>query len=690
MLQNLLGLLPFLCLVCLVAAFHERSAGRAPLRSLLSAALAWGLIFAISTEALSALDLIGLSGILGVWIGVGIGAAIAVIYATRPHLETPASRSFLLQLAEFSRFEIGLIAAIMLLAGTTLLIAVTAPPNTWDSMTYHMARIPHWIQNASLDPYPTPIFRQLNQPPLAEFMILHLQVLSGGDRYANLVQWISMIGTVIAGAEIAGQLGAPRPARLIAGLVAASLPMGILQASSTQNDWIAALWMCCLALYALDALKEGINGRNAAGFGASLALATLTKGTTYFFALPFVAMFGWLMVRQTLPRVLTDTPESSDRQLPGRRWAIWQLALAGVGITILVIGINASHLARNQSAFGSLLGPTATYSNESIGAGPLLSNAVRGIGSNVIAPGQGVQTWIEQFIEVLHRPLGLATNDPRTTFFAWEFVVPLARTWIVFDEDIAANPLHTGLAMAALLLVFTRSGFWLAAYLRRGVELSRQGNGRAAFWLSTMVLSGYATFCLLVKWHPYITRLQLPLFALCAPLIADVLLRPAWQAGVDRMQRLAAITLIVLMVINGLPYLLLNLNRPLLPRWIFAYDHGRHVVSPRLDQYFAKRPDLQEPYEEAVDIIQGADCREVGLVIGNNTFEYPLWVLLGDKAHIEHMVSIAPNRPADAGIVPCAVIVVEPDGSIGDVIDARYRLVYLAGAVRVFAPVPSR
>jgi ABC-type uncharacterized transport system permease subunit len=32
------------------------------------------------------------------------------------------------------------------------------PPNNWDSMTYHMARIAHWVMNESIEPYPTHIY----------------------------------------------------------------------------------------------------------------------------------------------------------------------------------------------------------------------------------------------------------------------------------------------------------------------------------------------------------------------------------------------------------------------------------------------------------------------------------------------------------------------------------------------------
>jgi hypothetical protein len=47
-------------------------------------------------------------------------------------------------------------------------LALITPPNMYDSMTYHMSRVVHWIQNGSLAHYPTSIGRQLFLPPGAE------------------------------------------------------------------------------------------------------------------------------------------------------------------------------------------------------------------------------------------------------------------------------------------------------------------------------------------------------------------------------------------------------------------------------------------------------------------------------------------------------------------------------------------
>jgi 4-amino-4-deoxy-L-arabinose transferase-like glycosyltransferase len=119
---------------------------------------------------------------------------------------------------------------------------------------------------------------------------MQFQVLSGGDQWANLVQWFSMFGSVIGVSLIARQLGADTRGQVFAAVIAATIPMGILQASSTQNDYVTTFWLVCLVHY-IFRFKAQPCCANAVGVGASLALALLTKGTAYLYASPLLVWF---------------------------------------------------------------------------------------------------------------------------------------------------------------------------------------------------------------------------------------------------------------------------------------------------------------------------------------------------------------------------------------------------------------
>ena len=98
---------------------------------------------------------------------------------------------------------------VILLVGT-FLVAWIAPPNTNDALQYHLSRVAHWAQQASLEHFATPIPRQIWMPPWAEMAMLHLYLLAGGDWLVNMVQWLALVGCLVAVGEIVRQLGAGR------------------------------------------------------------------------------------------------------------------------------------------------------------------------------------------------------------------------------------------------------------------------------------------------------------------------------------------------------------------------------------------------------------------------------------------------------------------------------------------------
>src|SRR5215831_5656631 len=149
----------------------------------------------------------------------------------------------------------------LMLAGTGLLIltlgglAIILPTTNWDSMTYHMARVMHWVQDQSVAHYPTTNGRQLESGPWAEFGMATLYLLQGNDQCVNLIQWCSMLCSVIAASLVAQQLlpgwtaaasrtmsaqpGEKTRLRIAAmtSLLVATLPIGVLEALTTQNDY---------------------------------------------------------------------------------------------------------------------------------------------------------------------------------------------------------------------------------------------------------------------------------------------------------------------------------------------------------------------------------------------------------------------------------------------------------------------
>ncbi len=123
-------------------------------------------------------------------------------------------------------------------------------------MTYHLSRVMHWQQQQSLSYFPTPNLRELHAGPWAEMAVLQGQILIGRDRLAASVQWIAMIGCLIGVSYIAKLLGGSGEAQALAAFITVTIPMGILQSTSTQTDYVVSLWLVCLAAFSLESMAR--------------------------------------------------------------------------------------------------------------------------------------------------------------------------------------------------------------------------------------------------------------------------------------------------------------------------------------------------------------------------------------------------------------------------------------------------
>jgi hypothetical protein len=200
-----------------------------------------GVALTLITEGLSLVGGVARGWLVVSWVlvvGIGLWAR-----RRRPVEPTPSPSA-----PSIPRLALGAIGMIL---AVTAAIAFLAPPNNWDSMTYHMPRVAHWSQAGSVANYPTHILRQLWLGPGAEFAVTHLYVLAGGDRLANLVQWLAFAGCIVGSAVVARALGGGPAAQGLAAVACATLPMAISQASSTQNDLVGSFWLLSLGYWVL-------------------------------------------------------------------------------------------------------------------------------------------------------------------------------------------------------------------------------------------------------------------------------------------------------------------------------------------------------------------------------------------------------------------------------------------------------
>lgn len=507
------------------------------------------------------------------------------------------------------------LAEIVLLLGICAIMALVAipalisPPNTWDSMTYHLSRVMHWAANHSVAHYPSHILRQLHMPPFAEYAILHLQLLSGGEYFAGAVQWFAMVGSVAGAFVLAWGMGAGASGSIWAAVFCATIPMLVLQGSSTQNDLVLSFWLVCLAVSLQRADAASYRGKWLWSLAAGLALglAALTKGTAYLFA-PAILFFFCLQM------------------LGGAREARALPALGGMLAVMMMAAllINAGHYARNQRTFGSPLGPLQEdsagrfqYANAVLGLRPMASNVVRNLALELATPFPAINRGIETAARTMHGWIGMDADDARTTWTNARFQVR-ARP---LGEDSAGSPIHVVFLVVALLIAI--------------VTARRDGNPLPLGWFGALLLA-FLAFCTYVRWQPWHCRLLLPLLVLAAPLFA---------VGFSAFRlRLAGHLLAAALLLSALHPALANQTRPILgERSIFRM--------PRFAQRFASNPGMFYPTINATRFIRNRPVRQIGLLVARDAWEYPFWVFLrqalGKPINLPHVQ--VRNASSDAG-----------------------------------------
>jgi hypothetical protein len=140
----------------------------------------------------------------------------------------------------------------------------------------------------------------------------------------------------------------------------------------------------------------------------------------------------------------------------------------------------------------------------------------------------------------------------------------------------------------------------------------------------------------------------MPFFVLLAPVVGYAVgeSRPPWIAV-----RLAAV-----MLLTSQPWLFDLQERPLL-----RDGKGRDVLfTSRPSLYFRLAPGLEEAYRDVASRVEQSACTSVGVMLGGDSAEYPLWPLLyapRQSMRIEWIVAGTPSaRYVDPTFQPCAVI----------------------------------
>lgn len=565
--------LPMISILALITKRHIRE-------SFFLSLVINGLFVAVSTEILSILGALSSRGVIVSWV-----LFIIATVAMRSIIHRSFTLDTLPEPEQASLTSKGMIAVLVGLFGLLGFTAVVAAPNNWDSFTYHLPRILHWIQNGSVAHYPTHITRQLIMPPWSEYTMMHLFLLSSSDRFVNCVQWLSMVGSCVGISLVVKRLGGSLGQQYSAMLVAATLPIGLLEATSTQNDYALAVWCVAVLLYFLDA-KEKLTWQAALLCSVSLALALMTKGTGYIILFPVV-----------LVSIVTLTKKNGVTAL---------MQKLSVG-TLIVLVLNSGVYWRNWTVFGSpLTTDEVTIVNTSADPRIAAIAVVRSLGVHLASSFQAVNSALYSASISAHKIMGVDINDPRL-FTGYNYQVFPYRN----HEDYASNPLH---------MILFLGGVFATVALRRRLD-------RRVLWYTAIVFGSFVALSVMIRWNVWLSRIFVPVFILAAP-IPVLSFRPIIQ------KHIACVALVILACVGGYVSIT-NETRPLV-------GHMSILKRDRLDQYFANAPDLRSYYMQQLTKAVMSGSNNIGLAkLNGDVWEYPVWVMLSSMGNrpyrIEHV-----------------------------------------------------
>lgn len=391
--------------------------------TLLISAVLLGSWLVITTEVLSLYDALFFWPVLMTWTGSLLGTL--AFFRNRSFVRPFKAFRLITAFSRRDRVLAGLVAVLVVSAG---LSAVAYPPHTWDGLFHHMARQVRWLQNHSLDHFPTHVLPQLYSEPFAEIVSLNLVILFQTDRLSNLVQWAAYVMVIPAVILSSGIIGAGPTGQLLAGLLAAAIPVAFLEASTTKNDLVFSLWYCVLLWLGLKVLAQRRCGWNTAALiGLAFGLMMYTKGLAYLYGLGLVGLIAAGIIRAEQRR-------------------FWK---PGLIITVLALALNSGHYARNAELFGSLRPSLSDHPTiRSSGYNPLdiASRCLRELAYHLGSPIPTLNLAIEKSVVSIHEILGLDVNDPRTT------LRPFQVAHSPGNEYQASAPAHLLVAGAVFVL----------------------------------------------------------------------------------------------------------------------------------------------------------------------------------------------------------------------------------------------
>lgn len=505
---------------------------------------------------------------------------------------------------------------IIIFVAMFILALITVPYN-WDSMTYHLSRIAHWTQNKSVAHYAANDVRQLTSPVLAEFINLHVYILCHKqDTFFNLVQNISFVTNASLVYFITKKIANERVINWLSVLLFVSMPIAFSEALTTQVDHFSTMWLLMFVYFILDIID-------------SKHKLTITKqNITYVIVLSCCIGYGYLAKPSIMFGVLF--------------FAIWLLGvcicrkdkvkdiLGLILIAVVIISvIIMPEIMRNIVTFNAISDPIAG-SRQLIGTLKphyMFINGLKNYAMNIPNMYIDCADIVETGVFWLAYKLGVNINDPTIAEDGKVFYLHEVRR---YGCDTAINP------VIGFFTIFVIIHYLIYVFKRKKYTVKDM--------YSMVSVSLFLVFCCFLRWEPFVTRYMLSYLALLCPVIA------IWVSQIRKVNCRSGVIAIIIFLCS------IELMG------LFDYHIGKYISQNQKDnkveKYFEGR-DGEFAYIDLINLINQKNYKNIGLYIGGDTYEYPIWAQCKEGIRFENIcVKNNSSRYADESFIPEAIVVI--------------------------------
>lgn len=492
------------------------------------------------------------------------------------------------------------IVCVLVLGFITLILAIKMTPNNWDSMTYHLPRIMHWAQNGSVEHYASNSLRQITSPVLAEFVNLYVYVMYGrNDFWFNILQWGSYVLDTFLVVGITRKLKCDYKFSILAGLLFMTMPGAFAEAMTTQNDLFDAMWLLVFVYVLLDFLQGENIVFNIECIGKtvllsfSIAFGYLTK--------PAI-MFGIVIFAIGLLIAWIKTHVPVDVTL--------KLFACSLGIIVTVL---APELIRNFQSFHAFSAPIAG-AQQLVGTLDIKYLFVNMLKNMFYNTPNYCFTWMAPLIAhglyYLSYRLGIDLDAESISEWGNEFGFQTAPN---FQHDTAVNTiLFTSAAVLFILVIF----FYKKMKLRKMQII-----------YCVLAVVSFVMLCVFLRWERFVTRYMIGYLALLCPMVAVILYNMRKSDSLRKIYCLGVSVIIFLSFVE-----VVNMT-------IYHVNESLYADGIRETEYFHNWKETKYvAYRDIADYIKDNNIEKIGILMTEDTYEYPLWGMLrGYDCQIEHV-----------------------------------------------------